>query len=128
MEPPEPNAFFGFALAGDRDRLAISAEYVWDALGGKPVQRRSRVFVYRRGAGEYSNPTVVMSESPSDIPDGFGWSLALQGDTLAVGAPFDNSMDVNDPSDTSTTWAGAVYVLQGEQISYFKATEPSSDS
>ena len=48
------------------------------------------------------------------MSDQFGWSVALSGDTLAVGAPFESSATTGvngDQADNNAPGAGAVYVF-----------------
>lgn len=58
--------------------------------------------------------------------DSLGWTVALDGDTLVVGAPGEDSIDA-DEDDNSATNAGAVYVFvrnddgEWEQQAYIKA-------
>ncbi len=45
--------------------------------------------------------------------DSFGWSVALSddGNTLAVGAPYEDSAAANNPSGNTSTDSGAVYIF-----------------
>ena len=73
--------------------------------------------------------------SNTNAGDEFGYSVALSGDTLAVGAPFEdsNSTGINgDQSDTTATNAGAVYVFVRSGITwsfkdYIKASNTDID-
>ena len=56
-----------------------------------------------------------MKASNTGANDGFGYSVALEGDTLAVGA-FNESSDADDiggnQADNSKATAGAAYIFR----------------
>ncbi len=67
-----------------------------------------------------------LKASNTDANDGFGYSLALAGDTLVVGAPGEASADGNQ-TDNSAVDSGAVYVFtrtgsNWSQQAYLKAS------
>ena len=71
------------------------------------------VYVFTRTAGVWTQQAYLKA-SNTDAVDGFGYSVALEGDTLVVGAPWEssNSTGVNgNQADNSATFAGAVYVF-----------------
>ena len=56
-----------------------------------------------------------MKASNTEAKDWFGWSVALSGDTLAVGAYSEDSAATGidgDETDNSAVTSGAVYVFQ----------------
>jgi hypothetical protein len=58
---------------------------------------------------------AYIKASNTDLEDRFGWSVALDGDTLAVGAPLEGSNATGvegDQADNSATDSGAVYVFK----------------
>ncbi len=89
------------------------------------------VYVYTRdGSGVWSQQAYIKA-SNTDAEDVFGWSVALSGDTLAVGAQGEKSATTGidgDQSDNSATEAGAVYVYTRDgagvwsQQAYLKAS------
>ena len=92
---PSAGADFGRRTAISGDTIAVSAPE--DDEGGLDA---GAVYVYVRGAGTWILEQKIV---PTDaVPDHeFGWSLALDGDTLVVGARY----------DSDAAWqAGAVYV------------------
>jgi len=64
--------------------------------------------------------------------DNFGETVALAGDTLAVGAKYEDSCSSDDPSDDSCSGSGAVYVFVRSGTTwdlqqYLKASNPGID-
>jgi hypothetical protein len=55
---------------------------------------------------------LVSHKAPNaEAGDGFGSSVALSGDTLAVGAPEEDSSATGGEADNSTKHSGAVYAF-----------------
>lgn len=71
---------FGWALALSGDVLAVSA--VGDDDGG---QESGAVYVFRHAAGSWTQEARLVAPAAA-AHERFGWSLALDGDTLVVGA------------------------------------------
>ncbi len=77
---------------------------------------------------------AYLKASNTGEADQFGWSLAVSGDTLVVGAPFEDSSAAGvdgDQSDGGAPDAGAAYVLvrSGKswvQQAYLKASNPDT--
>ncbi|HEV7667124.1 MAG TPA: hypothetical protein VGS22_01255 [Thermoanaerobaculia bacterium] len=94
------NDQFGQALALSGDRIAVGAP---DRTGAGSLS--GAVYVFKRSGSAWTLEAEI--DDPDAAPfDGFGSALALDGDTLAVGAPF-----ANDPGRGST---GAVHVFVRE--------------
>lgn len=89
---------FGSSLAGDGDLLAVGAT---DADGGDGA-----VYIYERdpqapvGWSQLHRLQPFVPENSS----GYGYSLALQGDTLVVGEPFSPR--------TNGFWQGRAYIFE----------------
>ena len=127
---------FGSALALSGDTLAVGA-YLEDskAIGVNGNQANNTaadsgaVYVFTRSAGTWSQQAYLKASNTS-AEDRFGAALALSGDTLAVGAPYEDSKatGVNgDQADNSAGYAGAVYVFTRSagtwsQQAYLKAS------
>lgn len=77
-----PNERFGEALALDGDRLAIAAPASYDPLG----RLSGRVRVFRRAGAGWTTLDTVHLPGGQDFAQ-FGAGLAMQGNTLVVGAP-----------------------------------------
>jgi hypothetical protein len=69
------------------------------------------VYVFTRTAGVWTQQAYLKASNAGGL---FGYGLALAGETLAVGAPFEgsNATGINgDQTDNSAPLAGAVYVF-----------------
>jgi hypothetical protein len=98
---PDPAAGdqVGTAVALSEGRLAVGAPA--EGAGGA-------VYVYRRVGLGWRQEARLTSRNPL-LFDGFGSALALDGDVLAVGAPFDHEDPQVSPPVEST--GGLVYVF-----------------
>ena len=112
---------FGLALSADGNTLAASS-FTEDTLGSgvAPVPNDSAtnsgaVYIFRRTAGLWAEQAFIKA-SNAGSRDAFGFALALSGDgnTLAVGAPFEASSGTGiDPvSDELANNSGAAYVYE----------------
>ena len=88
---------FGWSVAIDGD-LAVAGTYKNDGAGNNS----GAVYAFERVGGVWMQ-TQVLQASDSKAGDEFGWSVALDGTTLLVGA------DLEGPSGNG---AGAVYVFE----------------
>ena len=95
---------FGSSLALDGDRLAVGAPFDDGHSGSKT----GAVYIFKRSGTVWFLEKEISDQSSGfnqlESGDEFGSSLALDGDRLAVGAPFD------DGHSGATT--GAVYVFK----------------
>lgn len=72
---------YGAGVALDRDTLVIGAP--WESTG---ENRSGAVYIYQRSGSMFTEVQKLRPSKPS--PDGrYGWSVALDGDRLVVGAP-----------------------------------------
>src|SRR5207248_2551069 len=79
-DQPKANDEFGFAVALDGDTLAVSA------TGAAPDGKETgAVYIFSRKNGVWSQTAFIKPPRPRDFLM-FGKALALQGDTLVVGA------------------------------------------
>ncbi len=96
---PQENANFGVALALDGDTLVVGAPL---GSGGNGNQNSGNpagaVYVFTRSETAWTQQAQLVA-SPSSNGASFGTSVALSGDTLAVGAALDSNA------------AGAAYVF-----------------
>lgn len=88
---------FGWGVAVSGDRIVIGAHKASEGAGA--------VVAYRRNGGVWDAGTEIRLASPG-LNDWFGFSVALDGDRMAVGAP---QRDAGPAAD-----AGAVYVYRDE--------------
>lgn len=127
---------FGLAVALDDNTLAVSARGEGSAVrgvGGDPTNNGARlsgaVFVFTRSAAGWTQEAYLKA-SNTDTMDAFGESLALDGNTLVVGANLEDSAarGVNgDQENNEASSSGAVYVFERSatgwtQTAYLKAS------
>ncbi len=97
--------WFGYSIALTGDTLAVGAPSEDSASGA--------VYVFTRTDGAWSQQAYLKA-SNAEADDVFGVSVALTGDTLAVGAPGEDSAAIgvdDDETDNSAVDSGAVYVF-----------------
>jgi hypothetical protein len=130
---------FGRSVALDGDTLAVGAAGEGSAATGidgdesdNNAPDAGAVYVFTRdGAGVWSQQAYVKA-SNAEADDRFGSSVALSGDTLAVGAIGEGSA-TDDESDNTAPDAGAVYVFTRDgaglwsQQAYVKASNAEAD-
>ena len=114
------------AISGDGDTLAVSA--VFEDGGGAGVNpgrdddaiaQSGAVYLFERRAGAWSETAYVKASNAGEPGDGdtFGYAISLSGDgnTLAVGAPSEDSASAvidGDAADNASEASGAVYVFE----------------
>jgi len=115
---------FGFsvALTAGGDTLAVGALYEASAATGidgdqadDTAANAGAVYVFTLSTGTWTQQAYVKAGN-TDAEDRFGWSVALSddGDTLAVGAPFEDSAAAGvggDQTGDTIDNAGAAYVF-----------------
>jgi hypothetical protein len=119
----EANDLFGFALALSGDTLAAGAEGessratgvnpAADLQSDNSARNSGAVYIFQRQGVSWAQQAYVKA-SNTGAGDVFGSSVALSGDTLAVGAPAEDSsgITVNPPQgDDAAANSGAVYVF-----------------
>jgi hypothetical protein len=112
---------FGFSVALSGDTLVVGEAYEnSDAMGVNGDQSSTSagasgaVYVFTRSGGVWSQQAYLKASNTGE-GDYFGGSVALSGDTLAVGAFLEQSAatGVNgDQSSNAAHDAGAVYVTR----------------
>jgi len=127
---------FGHALALDGDTLAVGAPNEGSAATGVDGNQDNddalgsgAVYVFTR-AGNTWVQEVYLKASGAGVGDWFGFSVALDADTLAVGAPYESSASTGvngDQDDDSADDSGAAYVFRRAgatwaQEAYIKAS------
>jgi hypothetical protein len=132
----DPQDFFGTFLAIDGDTLVVGAEGEDSNATGaggneanNDISFAGAVYVFNRAAGTWSQQAYLKASNPGEF-DSFGWSFALDADTLAVGA-YQESSDAtgiggNETNDDAQ-YSGAVYVFTlsdgaWSQQAYLKAS------
>jgi len=129
---------FGNAVALDGDTLAVAARFEDSSAAGLDGDQTDNsalnaggVYVFTRdGSGMWTQQAYIKA-SNSDAGDQFGFSVALDGDTLAVEAHAEDSGAIGvdgDQADNSAENSGAVYVFTRDaggiwsQQAYIKAS------
>ncbi len=130
---------FGTSVALDGDTLAVGAHReASNAKGINPggeadnsATNSGAAYVFSRSGGSWSQQAFVKA-SNSEAEDQFGVSVALSGNTLVVGAPYEDSgatgVNGNQTFDNRSN-SGAVYVFVRNattwtQEAYLKASNP----
>lgn len=100
---------FGQAISLSGDRLAIGAPSYVDPPGLEP----GSVYVCKRVAGGSWVLEAEIFSAVAGARDRFGFSVSLDGDTLAIGAPFhDDSTGTDQGMVEVWTFASGSWVLQ----------------
>jgi hypothetical protein len=128
LSNPETTERFGYSVSLFENTLAVGA-YNSDSAG--------RVYVFERSPQGKWTPQARLEASNADPLDEFGFSVSLSGDTLAVGAPSEDShatgVDGDQGNDDNDVYSGAVYLFtrsfQGSwrQSAYLKASNTGKD-
>jgi hypothetical protein len=141
-------AYIKASNAGSGDRFGNSVALAGDTLAVGAYRERSNatvingdesdnsladagaVYVFTRSGVTWSQQAYIKTSNTGD-GDRFGWSVALSGDTLAVGATGEDS-DGSSPGNNGLSNAGAAYVFTRSgtawsQQAYIKAFNPDSD-
>jgi hypothetical protein len=127
---------FGRSLALSGDTLAVgayledsAAQGVGGSQGDDSAMDSGAAYVFRR-TGTAWQQEAYFKASNTDVYDYFGWSVALSGDTIAVGAWLEDSAAPavdGDQDDNGAPDSGAVYVFRRtgmawQQEAYLKAS------
>ena len=131
-----PRDNFGYSVSLSGDTLAVGARYedsnttgVNGSQSDNSASKSGSVYVFTRSGRTWSQQAYLKA-SNTDADDNFGYSVSLSGDTLAVGASYEdsNATGVNgSQSDNSARDSGAVYVFTRSgrtwsQQAYLKAS------
>ena len=91
-------AHFGISVAIDGDTAVVGAD--------RANSRKGSVYIFTRDStGDWTQQAKLEGENTGDQ---FGWSVAVDGDTVVVGAHAD---DGNNDDDETLVNSGAVYVI-----------------
>ena len=85
--------WFGRSVAVDGDTVVVGAYGDDDAVSGS-----GSVYVFTEPAGGWASASGSIKLTASDraANDWFGWSVAVDGDTVVVGAPYDDHYSSNN--------------------------------
>jgi hypothetical protein len=133
---PDAFDYFGYDIALLGDTLAVGAHQEGSAatgVGGNQADNSASasgaVYVFRRTGTAWQEEAYIKA-SNTDAGDNFGRSVALSGDTLAVGASGESSAATGvggSQADNSALDSGAVYIFRRsgtawQQEIYLKAS------
>lgn len=94
---------FGSVVAMDGDTAVVGASYQGELIGELDERYYGAAYVYVRSGNNWVLQQELQLETP--IPYSyFGSALAISGNTIVVGAPYERSGEVNN--------VGAVYVFE----------------
>ncbi|WP_437647618.1 cadherin-like beta sandwich domain-containing protein [Sorangium sp. So ce362] len=130
------NDNFGYSLSLSGDTLAVSAQGEDSNARGVDGNQANNsspnagaVYIFRRSETTWSQEAYIKA-SNTDAQDQFGYAVTLEGDTLVVGAPTEdsNAIGVNGgQTNNGVSQAGAAYVFTRSgttwtQQAYLKAS------
>ncbi len=98
----EDNGNFGWSVDVDGDTLVVGVPGEANTTG--------KVYIYAREGDHWWPQQQLSSDMVEGTNDLFGWSVSLDGDMLAVGAPGDNAL-VGDAGQPGDQLRGATYVF-----------------
>jgi hypothetical protein len=135
------NDYFGFrvSLSSDGNTLAVSAIYegsnatgINENEGDNSAPFAGAVYVFSRSDNLWTQQAYVKASNTNE-GDHFGSSVSLSsdGNTLAVGAKFEDGSNATDDADPAPK-VGAVYVfsrsdIEWTQQAYVKASNPGAN-
>jgi hypothetical protein len=112
LTAPAPMSWAGFGISvrAVNDRIAVGAPVAAGCAGESHGRFASgAVYVFHRVHGAWSLEQCMEPNSPT-VVGLFGFSLALFGDRLLVGAPWDANSQASNTGDQSRRDSGAVYL------------------
>ena len=109
--------FFGMAVAADGDTALVGALQAYDAdFNNRPGA--AYVFTWN-SVSEVWTKNATLNASDGDNGDGFGRSVALDGDTAVVGA---YQYDEGEPGEGQATNTGSAYIFTKDSQGMWKQT------
>ncbi len=117
IQPSTPNEDGTLAVSLSGNMLALGSPTENSAATG--INNTSEDFASHSGAAYLFKrtdntwtQTLYIKAANTEVDDQFGQSIAVQGETLIVTAPNEDSADPEDMQDNTQPQAGAVYVFQ----------------
>jgi uncharacterized protein (TIGR03437 family) len=115
--PNLPRERFGSAVALKGDTLAVGAP--GSTIGS--TARQGSVFVFVRNGVNWTRQRQIIANDGA-ANDGFGWAVALDGERLAAGAPYDDDRALDQGSAYVFERSGTNWTQQAKL--YANAPEP----
>ncbi len=130
LKPAAVGAFqasdrFGWSVAVSGDTVVVGAEGESGSKTGVDslpnddgtANASGAAYVFVRSAGVWTQQAYLKPAAvgTTQADDRFGWSVAVSGDTVVVGAPYEDSSTtgVNSAADEGASLAGAAYTFIG---------------
>lgn len=128
--------FFGYSVAASGETIVVGAPYENSKAKGVDGNQLDNskpdsgaVYVFSRSSGQWIQQ-AYLKPSNTGTGDSFGWSVAISGDSLVVGAPDEdsNAVGVNGAGNndfSNDSGAAYVFVRNGSswtQQAYLKAS------
>ncbi|MFS4460524.1 beta strand repeat-containing protein [Bdellovibrio sp. HCB2-146] len=101
---------FGVSVSISGDTIAIGADqHDYDANGINGLNSAGAVFIYKRTTGVWNIEQKIVAQGTNarQLSDNFGYSVAVDSDTIVVGSYLHNYDEIGS---TSTSDAGALFV------------------
>jgi drug/metabolite transporter superfamily protein YnfA len=126
---------FGISVDISLETVVIGAN--WESgnfTGGESNNSKygaGAAYVFVRNGTEWSQQAYLKASNP-DMYDSFGWSVAIDGDTVGVGAIYESSNGNSGELDNSIYRSGAAYIyvrdgMVWSQQAYLKAANPDKE-
>ena len=103
------NDRFGFSVDIDGDTMVVGAPFT-DTL----ATDSGSAFVFVRSGDSWTQQAELIRENNRPDFDRFGQSVAISGDTIVVGAPFNNAGQPSSGSAYVFTRSGTTWTLEAE--------------
>ncbi|HCU25344.1 MAG TPA: integrin [Deltaproteobacteria bacterium] len=122
------------SLSGDILAVGVPSEDSGnpDDPADNSLSSSGAVYIFERSGNEWIK-TAYLKASNLEENDFFGGSVSLSGNTLAVGAPSEDSSDPLDKNDNNASKSGAVYIFERDgngawsETAYLKASNLDND-
>jgi len=139
-EQPDEHDWSGWSVAASGDTVVVGTWREASAATGidgdasdDTAPDAGAVWVFVRTAGSWSQQAYLKG-SNAEGGDYFGWSVAICGDTIVVGAPYEGSAAAGvggDQTSNALPRSGAAYVFvrsgaTWSQEAYLKASNPDA--
>lgn len=116
------NAGFGSSVAMSGTAAVIGAPYEKkDATGTNPMDAAGAAYVFERGGSGAFQLVHKIVNWDRAVGDQFGYAVAINGNTVMVGAPFEDQDNRAEP--TTLLSAGSVYVFEKKSDNQWWWTE-----
>ncbi len=125
---------FGLSVAISGDTIIVGAPIEKSNATGingnqadNSVNNSGAAYVFTRSGTTWTQQAYLKSSNSQN--DQFGFAVAASGDTVVVGARFEDSGNPTDPADNTVSNSGAAYVFKRTagvwtQEGYLKASNP----